>query len=194
MKKDIGALRENRYQARPARPRLAFRIREGTMKPSLEKFRAHHARLRNHLDRFLEGLTQLDSWSSEAREAWATWARRLLTKDLLSHAASEEEHLYAVLDDLAGARGVRFTETMRWDHRILKEYIEEFVKNSQSLKDAEQLRGARLAGWQLYGLLNAHFVKEEAVFLPILEQRLTEGEIATLIGRMHQHEAAAQGK
>lgn len=118
-------------------------------------------------------------------------AYRFLTHHLIPHAQAEERALYPTVGRLMGAPEA--TATMSRDHVEVGNLTEELGAIRS------QLMGARLSEPQevalrrvlygLYAIVKLHFAKEEEVYLPFLDARLTTEEANSLFDAM---EAAAQ--
>lgn len=115
-----------------------------------------------------------------------------LAHHLLAHAQAEERALYPVVQKVLGAPEA--TATMSRDHVEVGRLVDELgalraqLAGAAALSDP-QARALRRVLYGLYALLTVHFAKEEEVYLPLLDARLTSAEAQ----RMFQHmEAAAQ--
>lgn len=98
-----------------------------------------------------------------------------LAYHLVPHAQAEDEALYPIVQKALGSADA--TKTMSRDHVEIGRYIGELaiLKNglaSESLTDA-QAGSLRRVLYGLYALVKVHFAKEEEVYLPILDQRLS---------------------
>jgi len=98
-----------------------------------------------------------------------------LAHHLKPHAEAEEAALYPVVQKVLGSPDA--TKTMTRDHVEVGRYIEELaaIRNGligEALTSAQSKSLQRVL-YGLYGLLKVHFAKEEEVYLPILDQRLT---------------------
>ena len=114
-----------------------------------------------------------------------------LANHLQPHAEAEDAALYPVVQNVLGSPDA--TKTMSRDHKEVGRYIEELAGLKDSLigrsltrKQATDLRRVLFG---VYGLVKVHFAKEEEVYLPILDQRLTPDAAQEMFERM---EAAAQ--
>ena len=98
-----------------------------------------------------------------------------LANHLKPHAEAEEAALYPVVANLLG--GPDSTKTMSRDHVEVGRYIEALASLRDGLgagpQTPEQNRSLRRVLYGVYGLVKVHFAKEEEVYLPILDQRLT---------------------
>lgn len=116
-------------------------------------------------------------------------AHEFLTQHLLPHAAIEEAILYPAVERVMDCTGA--TTTMRRDHLEVERLTRDLATIHTELSDRDRLPDAALGEirrvlYGLYALVTAHFVKEEADYVPVLEARLTEHEAAALIARMHE--------
>lgn len=126
-------------------------------------------------------------------------AHEFLTQHLLPHAATEEAVLYPAVERVMDCPGA--TATMRRDHLEIERYTRDLATIHTELSDRDALPEAALGEirrvlYGLYALVTAHFAKEEADYIPVLAERLTAHEAATLLGRMHDphagHNASTQ--
>lgn len=113
-----------------------------------------------------------------------------LTHHLIPHAQAEERALYPVVGKLMGAPEA--TATMSRDHVEVGKLTEELAALREHLAGsplgADQAKALRRVLYGLYALIKVHFAKEEEVYLPILDARLTPQEAHTMFAAM---EAAA---
>jgi iron-sulfur cluster repair protein YtfE (RIC family) len=118
-------------------------------------------------------------------------SHEFLTHHLLPHAQAEERALYPVVARLMGAPEA--TATMSRDHVEIGRLTEELGALRSNLSGApigpSQAKALRAVLYGLSALVKVHFAKEEEVYLPILDQRLTESEARELFEAM---EAAAK--
>lgn len=98
-----------------------------------------------------------------------------LANHLKPHAEAEDAALYPVVQKVLGSPDA--TKTMSRDHVEVGRYIEELASLKKNLGGAtltaEQIRSLRRVLYGVYALVKVHFAKEEEVYLPILDQRLT---------------------
>lgn len=113
-----------------------------------------------------------------------------LAHHLKPHAEAEDAALYPVVQQVLGSPDA--TKTMSRDHVEVGRYIEELatLKNSLSGEPLtrEQVTSLRRILFGVYALVKVHFAKEEEVYLPILDERLTPEAAQEMFERM---EAAA---
>lgn len=98
-----------------------------------------------------------------------------LANHLKPHAEAEEAALYPVVQKVLGSPDA--TKTMSRDHVEVGFYIEELASLRNGLTSdvltTVQIKSLRRVLYGVYGLVKVHFAKEEEVYLPILDQRLT---------------------
>jgi iron-sulfur cluster repair protein YtfE (RIC family) len=120
-------------------------------------------------------------------------AYAFLTHHLLPHAQAEERALYPVVGRLMGAPEA--TATMSRDHVAIGRLTEELGALRSHLSGtslgASEERALRRVLYGLSTLVSVHFAKEEEVYLPLLDARLTAEEAARLFEAMERaaHEA-----
>jgi iron-sulfur cluster repair protein YtfE (RIC family) len=120
-----------------------------------------------------------------------------LAYHLKPHAQAEDAALYPVVQKALGSPDA--TKTMSRDHIEVGRYIEELAVLKESLSSAEltseEIRSLRRVLYGVYALLKVHFAKEEEVYLPILDQRLTPESAREMFEALeaaaHQAKAAA---
>jgi iron-sulfur cluster repair protein YtfE (RIC family) len=116
-----------------------------------------------------------------------------LAHHLLPHAQAEEAALYPVVGKVMGAPEA--TGTMSRDHVEVGRLIDELglIRSglSGSALTASQTQDLRRVLYGLYTLIKVHFAKEEEVYLPILDARLSPDEARRLFEGMEHaaHEA-----
>ncbi len=98
-----------------------------------------------------------------------------LANHLKPHAEAEEAALYPVVQKVLGSPEA--TKTMSRDHVEVGIYINELASLRNRLTSdvltAVQVKSLQRVLYGVYGLVKVHFAKEEEVYLPILDQRLT---------------------
>jgi iron-sulfur cluster repair protein YtfE (RIC family) len=132
------------------------------------------------------GETPFESLRRGVDEAYA-----FLTHHLLPHAQGAEGALYPVVGRLMGAPEA--TATMSRDHVEVGRLTEELGSLRSHLDGASvgasQVQALRRVLYGLYAIVRVHFAKEEEVYLPILDARLTAEEASRMFEAM---ERAAQ--
>lgn len=132
------------------------------------------------------GAAPNDSWRAGVDEAYA-----FLAHHLVPHAQAEERALYPVVEKVLGALGA--TDTMKRDHVEVRRLTEELAALRSQLPAATpsgpQVKALHRVLYGLYTLVKVHFAKEEEVYLPLLDARLTPAEAERMFAAM---EAAAR--
>ncbi len=117
-----------------------------------------------------------------------------LAYHLKPHAEAEDAALYPVVQKVLGSPDA--TRTMSRDHVEVGRYIEELAALKERLNgealSLEQTKSLRRVLYGVYGLVKVHFAKEEEVYLPILDQRLTPESAQEMFETME--EAAHKAK
>jgi hemerythrin-like domain-containing protein len=130
-----------------------------------------------------------ESLTSQAQDRIES-AYDFLTRQLLPHAQAEEKVLYPVVQKVMGA--AQATATMSLDHAEVANLTEELgtlrVHRSQLSITSIQAMALRRVLYGLYTLVKVHFAKEEEVYLPLLDAKLTANEAHEMFEKM---EAAA---
>ncbi len=98
-----------------------------------------------------------------------------LANHLKPHAEAEEAALYPVVQKVLGSPDA--TKTMSRDHVEVGIYIHELASLRNGLTNevlmTVQIKSLQRVLYGVYGLVKVHFAKEEEIYLPILDQRLT---------------------
>jgi len=161
------------------------------MQPLREEHRAlvpHIDALRTNAD--LVGDAPLEALCRLVAESFA-----FLTEHSIPHALVEDETLYPAIQRIM--RSGDATRTMSRDHieiaRLTRELGDLGVRLANEDTVEEVLaRELRRVLYGLYALVRVHFAKEEEVYLPLIEARLTPAELAELFHCMHAAAAAAK--
>ncbi len=119
-------------------------------------------------------------------------AASFLHDHLLRHARAEEAALYPAIERLTGCP--ELTGTMRRDHAEIARLSAELEAVGLSSGTAgfgpETRRRLRELLYGLHAIVALHFAKEEEVYLPLLDARLTPDEAAQLFARLEAAAAA----
>lgn len=112
-----------------------------------------------------------------------------LARHLIPHAQAEDRALYPVVQQVMGAPEA--TATMRRDHVEVGQLTEELSALRKQLAGATsittpQANALRRVLYGLYALVKVHFAKEEEVYLPLLDARLTPPEAQRMFEAMEQ--------
>lgn len=114
-----------------------------------------------------------------------------LTHQLIPHAQAEDKALYPVVQKAMGAP--QATATMSRDHvevgRLTEELASLRIHRSQLTITTLQAQALRRVLYGLYALVKVHFAKEEEIYLPLLDEKLSAKEAHEMFEKM---EAAAK--
>lgn len=149
------------------------------MKTITEPLREEHRDLYPHIESLRKGGESIHEhlFSPFIREE-VEKAYRFLVDELIPHARAEDHALYPIVQRVMGAREA--TATMSRDHvevdRLTTELGEILSTIVGPAINAEQTNALRRVLFGLYTLVKVHFAKEEEVYLPLLDARLTQSE------------------
>jgi iron-sulfur cluster repair protein YtfE (RIC family) len=118
-----------------------------------------------------------------------------LARHLIPHAQAEERALYPMVQKVMGA--AESTATMSRDHVEVGRLTEELSALRRQLAGAAsittpQVKALRRVLYGLYALVKVHFAKEEEVYLPLLDARLSPVQAQRMFEAME--EAAREAK
>jgi iron-sulfur cluster repair protein YtfE (RIC family) len=109
-----------------------------------------------------------------------------LSRHLMPHAQAEESALYPVVQRVMGAPEA--TATMSRDHVEISRLTDDLGVLRTDLagapSDTALAPELRRVLYGLYTLVKVHFAKEEEVYLPLLDARLSEAEADDLFASM----------
>ena len=156
----------------------------GAMAP----LREEHRELLPHIHRIGAVADEIGRTSGTALRTKLDETNDFLTHHLVPHAKAEDEVLYPEVARLMGAP--RATATMSRDHVAVVALIDELasLRVYEGEPDAPRQNALRRVLYGLLALVRTHFAKEEEIYVPILDDRLTIEEGTALMKRM---EAAA---
>jgi hemerythrin-like domain-containing protein len=123
-------------------------------------------------------------------------AYAFLVKHLIPHAQAEDKALYPVVQKVLGAPEA--TATMSRDHvevgRLTAELGALRTQLGAGSPASGQAKDLRRLLYGLYALVKVHFAKEEEVYLPLLDARLTEDEAHAMFESMEAAAKEAKGE
>ena len=155
-----------------------------------QPLRDEHKELIPHIERILQVADSLPDAPLEQIRQGVQEVYEFLAYHLIPHAQAEEAALYPAVQQAIGSPDA--TRTMSRDHVEVGRYIEELAMLKNGLADEPltpaQATALRRVLFGVYGLVKVHFAKEEEVYLPILDERLTVEAAQEMFERM---EAAA---
>lgn len=155
--------------------------------PSLtQPLRDEHKELYPHVESLrLAGDAVYESLTTLAH-ARIEEAYNFLTLHLLPHAQAEDKSLYPMVQKIMGAP--QATATMSRDHVEVSQLTEELgtlrVHKSQLSITFDHAMALRRVLYGLYALVKVHFAKEEEIYLPLLDSKLTAEEAHTMFENM----------
>jgi iron-sulfur cluster repair protein YtfE (RIC family) len=158
-----------------------------------QPLRDEHQELIPHIERLRIVADMLDTAPTASVRQGIDEAYTFLTDHLIPHAQAEDQALYPVVARVMGAPEA--TATTRRDHVAVGQLTGELGDLRQSLPELgmtqTQATALRRVLYGLYALMQVHFVKEEEIYLPILDARLTAEEADRMFEAMEQaaHEA-----
>lgn len=162
-----------------------------------EPLRAEHKELFPHIESLrIAGESIHAHLFSPFIRAEVEKAYNFLTHELIPHAKAEDRALYPVVQKVMGAKEA--TATMSRDHvevdHLTVELGELLVKVDGAAITDEQTHAMRRILFGLYTLVKVHFAKEEEVYLPLLDARLTEKDAAAMFEAMEKAAHDMKGK
>jgi iron-sulfur cluster repair protein YtfE (RIC family) len=154
-----------------------------------QPLRDEHKELIPHIERIREVADSLPNTPPDILRKDIQEVYEFLAYHLIPHAQAEDVALYPVVQLALGSPDA--TRTMSRDHAEVDRYIEELGGLRQDLS-AQNLKSLQRVLYGLYALVSVHFAKEEEVYLPILEERLSADQAKEMFAAMET--AADQAK
>jgi iron-sulfur cluster repair protein YtfE (RIC family) len=151
--------------------------------------RDEHKELIPHIEKILEVANSIPEAPLEQIRDGVKEVYEFLAYHLIPHAQAEDEALYPAVQRALGSLDA--TRTMSRDHLEVGHYITELAQLQQDLSP-RSFKALQRVLYGLYALVKVHFAKEEEVYLPILEERLTAEEAAKMFEAMEN--AASHAK
>ncbi len=143
-----------------------------------EPIREELRRLQPRLEVLREAADGVGTAAPAASETKVREAVGVLQRHLIPHARVEQRFLVPVVGRLLGS--IEATRTLTLDDMEVGRLTRQLERATDE-HDAPRMR--RLL-YGLYHLIRLHFAKEEQVYLPILDDRLTTEEAEDLFDRM----------
>ena len=155
---------------------------------TMEPLREEHRGLVPHIDALRAAGDAVGEVDLPALRALVDQSEEFLTHHLIPHAQAEDAALYPEVQRVLGAPEA--TATMSRDHVEVGALTEELAGLRARLATADALDhdvalGLRRVLYGLHHLVKVHFAKEEEVYLPILEDRLSPDEAEAMFTAMH---------
>jgi iron-sulfur cluster repair protein YtfE (RIC family) len=154
-----------------------------------QPLRDEHKDLIPHIERILDVADSIPDAPIEQIQEGVNEVYDFLAYHLIPHAQAEDAALYPAVQRVLGSREA--TRTMSRDHVEIGQYIAELATLLLDLSP-RNFKALQRNLYALYALVKVHFSKEEEVYLPILEEHLTEGEARSMFEAMEN--AAGQAK
>lgn len=159
-----------------------------------QPLRDEHKELFPHVETLREAADMVGEASLGALLKKIDEAHGFLAHHLIPHATAEDKALYPVVARVMGAPDA--TATMRRDHVEVGRLTEELgtlrAKVSGRTLGAAEAKALRRVLYGLYTLVKVHFAKEEEVYLPFLDARLSPEEAKRMFEEMEK--AAGEAK
>ena len=156
-----------------------------------DPLRDEHRDLRPRVDEILTVADLLGDPPHDVPSQRIAAVSTFLHRHLLRHAAAEETALYPVVGWALG--GVQATATMSRDHVEIARMSDELdLLTSEARAGRADVRALRRVLYGLHAIVALHFAKEEEVYLPLLDEKLTPETARRLFVEMEQAAAAAQ--
>ena len=140
------------------------------MKSLTQPLRDEHKELIPHIEQIRDVADSIPGVPTEQIRDGVRDVYEFLAYHLVPHAQAEEAALYPAVQDALGSQEA--TGTMIRDHVEIRRYIEELDSLRQDVS-AQNFKALQRVLYGLYALVKVHFAKEEEVYLPILEERLS---------------------
>ncbi len=154
-----------------------------------QPLREEHKELIPHIEKILEVANSLPEASLEQIGAGVNEVYEFLAYHLIPHAQAEEAALYPTVQKVLGSPDA--TKTMSRDHVEVGRYVAELAELQRDISP-RNFKVLQRVLYGVYALVKVHFAKEEEVYLPILDERLSPEEAGEMFEAME--EAAGQAK
>jgi iron-sulfur cluster repair protein YtfE (RIC family) len=168
---------------------MIFMKRRYKMNILTQPLREEHKELIPHIEKILKVADSIPDAPLEQIRDGINEVYEFLAYHLIPHAQAEEAALYPAVQKALGS--VESTRTMSRDHVEVVGYTEELGRLEQDLSP-RSFKALQRVLYGVHALVKVHFAKEEEVYLPILEERLTEEEAAKMFNAME--DAARRAK
>ncbi len=157
------------------------------MSTPTEPIREEHRHLLPHIDELRTVAEAVGTTPAADLRSLVEGARTFLVDHLIPHAEAEDRALYPAVARAMGSPDA--TRTMTRDHLEVKALTDGLAAVLDRLGGdpvpedvASELR--RLL-FGLHALVRVHFAKEEEIYLPLLDERLTAAEVEQVVHEMH---------
>jgi len=161
-----------------------------------QPLREEHQELLTHLERLRTVADSVGEVPVGALRQGVDEAYFFLTQQLIPHAQAEDRVLYPAVGRVMGAPEA--TATMSREHdevgRLTHQLASLRTDISAQDPNASQVGSLRRVLYSLYALIRVHFAKEEEIYLPLLDARLTSGEARRMFQAMEEAAQVARGQ
>jgi hemerythrin-like domain-containing protein len=152
-----------------------------------QPLRDEHAELVPHIDALRGAGDAVGRADPAELRALVDASYDFLVHHLIPHAHAEEQALYPAVQRAVGA--AEATATMTRDHVEVHALTDELGAYrdrlaADSVLDDDLANGLRRVLYGLHHLVKVHFAKEEEVYLPILDERLSQAEADAMFAAM----------
>jgi iron-sulfur cluster repair protein YtfE (RIC family) len=154
-----------------------------------QPLRDEHKELIPHIEKILEVANSIPEAPLDEIRDGVKEVYEFLAYHLIPHAQAEDAALYPTVQKVLGSPDA--TRTMTRDHVEVGRYVEELAQVQQELTP-RNFKALQRVLYGLYALVKVHFAKEEEVYLPILEERLSLEEAKEMFETMEN--AASRAK
>jgi iron-sulfur cluster repair protein YtfE (RIC family) len=161
-----------------------------------QPLRDEHKELMPHVKTLQLAGEAIQETLSASDRALIDEALTFLTHHLIPHAQAEEKALYPVVQKVMGAEEA--TATMSRDHVEIGQLAQELdllrAKITGTNLTVKQANALRSVLFGLHAIVKLHFAKEEEVYLPLLDSRLTAAEAQAMFSAMEEAAQAAKAR
>jgi iron-sulfur cluster repair protein YtfE (RIC family) len=155
-----------------------------------QPLRDEHKELIPHIEKILEVANSIPEASLEEIRDGVKEVYEFLAYHLIPHAQAEDVALYPAVQKVLGSPDS--TRTMTRDHVEVERYIEELAQLQSDLAP-RSFKALQRILYGFYALVKVHFAKEEEVYLPILEERLSLDEAKAMFEALENAASRAKG-
>lgn len=160
----------------------------GATRPLTQPLQDEHLRFLRYIEALRTTADAVGEAPIERLRVAIEEAYAFLAYDLIPHAYAEDRVLYPFVARALGSPAA--TATMTRDHTEVGRLIQELATLREYLIEGTPTRAherdLRRVLYGLYALVKAHFAKEEEVYLPLLETRLTPDQAHALFEEMER--------
>ncbi|HLO28509.1 MAG TPA: hemerythrin domain-containing protein [Anaerolineales bacterium] len=146
-----------------------------------QPLRDEHKELIPHIEQILEVANSIPDAPLARIQEGVNEVYEFLAYHLIPHAQAEEAALYPVVQKVLGSPEA--TKTMSRDHVEVGSYVEELAELQRDVSP-RNFKALQRVLYGLYALVKVHFAKEEEVYLPILEERLSQEQAREMFEAM----------